>query len=260
MSATSVLLTVAYDGAAFSGYAPQKDGRTVHSVLLAALATLDPSIGRVRGVSRTDAGVHARAQRVAFDPERTIPLKGWVLGTNAQLPADLAIRQAVEVPRGFEPRAIVANKRYRYRVLVDHVRDPFLERRALRVAPPLDLRALRAEAAALVGTHDFRAFRSAADERTVTVRTVSSVEVIEGAEGEPRLLTIDVVGNAFLHNMVRIIVGTLLDVARGRLAAGAVARGLTSGERRDLGITAAAHGLSLEEVHFEGLTEGARWP
>ena len=260
MSTASVLLTVAYDGAAFSGYAPQKTARTVHQVLLAALATLDPSITRLRGVSRTDAGVHARAQRVAFDPERSIPLRGWVLGTNAHLPKDVSIRQAVEVPFAFEPRAIVATKRYRYRVLVDDVRDPFIERRALRVAPPLDLGALRAEAATLVGTHDFAAFRSAADDRAVTVRTVSSVDVSEGAEGESRLLAIDVVGNAFLHNMVRIIVGTLLDVARGRLAPRAVARALQSGDRRDLGITAAAHGLTLEEVAFAGLAEGARWP
>ncbi len=259
----SVLLTVAYDGAAFSGFAPQREGvRTVHAVLLEALAHLDPSVTRIRGVSRTDAGVHARGQRVALDPSRSIPPKGWVLGTNARLPDDVAVRRAIAVPPRWEPRAHVGAKRYRYTVLVDAVRDPFVERRALRIEPPVDLGRLVEEARAALGTHDFAAFRSAADERENTVRTLSAIDVVPSFEGDPRLFAIEVVGNAFLHNMVRILVGTLLDVARGRLRMGAITRGLHSLDRRDLGVTAPAHGLALDEVFFEGLdpASGAAWP
>lgn len=259
----SVLLTVAYDGAAFSGFAPQREGvRTVHSVLLEALCHLDPTVTRIRGVSRTDAGVHALGQRVALDPSRSIPTKGWVLGTNARLPADVAVRRAIEVPPSWEPRAHVGAKRYRYTVLVDAVRDPFVERRALRIEPPIDVERLVEEARSALGTHDFCAFRSAADEREDTVRTLSSIDVVPSFGGDPRLFAIEVIGNAFLHNMVRILVGTLLDVARGRLRPGAIARGLASHDRRDLGVTAPAHGLVLDEVFFQGLDPafGASWP
>lgn len=260
-SVPSILLTVAYDGAGFSGFAPQREGvRTVHAVLLAALGQLDPAVVRVRGVSRTDAGVHAHGQRVAFEPARRIPPRGWVLGTNAHLPPDVAVRAAVEAPSGYEPRAYVQKKRYRYTVLVDAVRDPFLERHALRVEPPVDFARLAAEAGAAIGTHDFAAFRSAADEREETVRTIHGIEVVRDFHGDPRLFAIEVVGNAFLHNMVRILVGTLLDVARGRLAAGAIGRGLASRDRRDLGVTAPAHGLALDEVFFAETGWGVAWP
>jgi tRNA pseudouridine38-40 synthase len=257
----SILLTVAYDGAAFSGFAPQREGvRTVHATLLTALGRLDPAIARVRGVSRTDAGVHAHGQRVAFEPSRRIPPRGWVLGTNAHLPSDVAVRAAVEAPRGYEPRAHVQKKRYRYTVLVDAVRDPFLERCALRVEPPVDFGRLAAEAAAAIGTHDFAAFRSSADEREETVRTLHGIEIVRDFEGDPRRFAVEVTGNAFLHNMVRILVGTLLDVARGRLAPGAIGRGLASRDRRDLGVTAPAHGLALDEVFFAEAAWGVAWP
>src|SRR5207248_664093 len=130
----------------------------------------------------------------------------------------------------------------------DPVRDPHLERIAWRIGGRLDLAAARAEAATLLGTHDFRAFRSSSDERTETTRTITRVDLVEGAQGDPRLLSIVVEGTAFLHNMIRIVAGTLVDVAGGRLAPGACARALVSGARTDLGITAPAKGLALDEV------------
>jgi tRNA pseudouridine38-40 synthase len=252
-------LTVAYDGEGFCGFAPQREGRTIHGVLSAAVQSLDPDVSPLRGASRTDAGVHARGQVVAFDPSRDIPCKGWVLGVNAALPRDVAVQRAEEVEPGFEPRAKNHGKRYRYRVMVDRVRDPLLDQRAWRVDPPFDRDRAMAEAAAMLGTHDFRAFRSSADERQQTIRTLNKVELRDVERG----FEVVVEGSAFLHNMVRIMVGTLVDVGRGRLAAGAVARALGSGDRSDLGMTAPAHGLCLDEVFLEldgSSPEGSSWP
>jgi len=211
---------------------------------------MDPSVQSLRGSSRTDAGVHAHGQRVAFDPARAIPPRGWVLGLCSHLPSDISVRSAGMIDRGFEPRHHSLGKRYAYSLLLDRVRDPFLDRMAWRIGDELDLEAARSEAASLIGTHDFQAFRSSADERTNTERTMTGISV-ERVQADPRQVRIEVEGSAFLHNMVRIIVGTLVDVARGRLPAGACSRALASGSRADLGITAPAHGLCLERVRLD---------
>lgn len=248
-----VLLTVAYDGRGFSGFALQREARTIAGELLGALRAIDPRIAELRGASRTDAGVHARGQRVAFDPVAERPLTAWVLGASRHLPDGIAIRRAAAVPRGFTPRFAARWKRYRYVLLADGARDPFLEGRAWRVPELREAGALAraaTEAAFAVGTHDFRAFRTASDARVDTVRTMHALEVTRSPD-DPRLVRVDVRGNAFMHNMVRILVGTIVDVARGRKEPGAIARALASGDRRDGGMTAPAEGLYLEEMHLE---------
>jgi tRNA pseudouridine38-40 synthase len=255
-----VLLTVAYDGRPFHGFAVQPAQRTVAGELLGALRAVDPRVRELRGASRTDAGVHALGQRVAFDPDLVIPPRGWVLAMNRHLPREIAVRRAALVPTGFAPRFASAGKRYRYTMLVDRVRDPFLDGRAWRVegltGAALDL--ARAEAALAVGTHDFAAFRSSQDERENTVRVVADVAV-EVEARDPRLVSVVVDGSAFLHNMVRILVGTIVDVGLGRRAPGAVARALASRDRRDAGTTAPPDGLCLEEVRLTDPGVG-EWP
>jgi tRNA pseudouridine38-40 synthase len=142
--------------------------------------------------------------------------------------------------------------------VVDEVRDPHLRTRAWRL-PDLSVSLLDAERHAAVGTHDFAAFRCSGDTRPSTVRTITRVDVIP--EDVSGVISIVVEGNAFLHNMVRILVGTMVDVARSRLDPGAVGRALVSRDRRTAGTTAPAHGLTLEHIDVELPSEsGDRWP
>ncbi len=256
--ARGVLLEVAYDGTAFHGWAAQKAVRTVEETLRGAVVAIDPRASRVRGASRTDAGVHAEGQLVAFDSLREISSRGWVLGINQHLPEDVAVRAAYAVAPGYTPRFAARGKRYRYRMLVDPVRDPSWRGRAWRVSG-VDVAVLAREAEAARGTHDFIGFRSSGDERENTVRTLSRVDVER--EADPRIVAVVVEGNAFLYNMVRILVGTMVDVGRGRLEQGAIARALESRDRRAAGTTAPAHGLVLERVDVDLSSEaGERWP
>jgi tRNA pseudouridine38-40 synthase len=256
--AKGVLLRVAYDGTAFHGWAAQKGARTVEDTVRGAVLAMDPRAGTLRGTSRTDAGVHAEGQLVAFDVTRDIAARGWVLGMNQHLPEDVAVRAAWPVAPGFSPRFAALGKRYRYRVLVDDVRDPAWRTRAWRISS-LDRQAVAREAESALGTHDFAAFRGAADERTNTVRTLTRIGV--EPEADPRIVAVVVEGNAFLYNMVRILAGTLVDVGRGRLAPGAIARALEARDRGAAGITAPAHGLTLESVDVAMPPEaGDRWP
>jgi tRNA pseudouridine38-40 synthase len=254
-----VLLGIAYDGTAFNGWASQRDGRTVHDAVAGAIVKLDPRASAPRGTSRTDSGVHAEGQLAAFDATLEIPPRGWVLALNQHLPDDACVRWARTVPPGFAPRFAARGKRYRYRLLLDRIRDPLLRDRAWRLGWALDLDRMAREARTIVGTYDFAAFRSSQDARHDTVRTMTRCEVVRD-EG-PRLASVIVEGTSFLYNMVRILVGTLVDVARGHLSEGAVARALASGRRGDAGMTAPPHGLVLEEIDV-ALPEGtgAPWP
>lgn len=255
-----VLLEVAYDGTSFSGWAAQRDARTVEEVLRGAVRALDPKSEGPRGTSRTDAGVHAEGQMAAFDTHLSLPARGWVLALNQHLPDDVAVRRARLVPPGYAPRFASQKKRYAYHLLFDKVRDPLHRTRAWRIGYEMDLDLMAREARALIGTHDFRAFRAAGDAREDTVRTIHDVRV-EREDARGRLVRLVVEGNAFLYNMVRILTGTLVDVARGHLPEGTIASAIEGRERRLAGQTAPAHGLVLEEITL-ALPEGAGepWP
>ncbi len=253
----TLLVELAYEGTAFAGWAPQPGQRTVAGTLLDAARTLRSDIVEVRGASRTDAGVHARGQIAAFDAAPGIAPRGWVLGLNTRLPPDVSVRRAAVTEPGFVPRFASRGKRYVYTALAGPTREPLLRHSAVHVREPLSVERMREEARAVLGRHDFAAFRSSADRRVDTVRALARVEVLVDP-GDPRVVRLVVEGDGFLHNMVRILAGTLLDVGAGRLAEGAFARALGSGRRDELGRTAPAHGLLLDEV-FIDWPAGA-WP
>lgn len=253
-----ILLLVAYDGAPFCGFAQQTNAPTVASTIDRAIAEIDPTATRIVGASRTDSGVHARCQPVAFTSHKQIASRGWVLALTTRLPHSIGILRAARVDIDFDPRRHAQWKRYRYRILRSQVEDPWLTDRAWRVGQRLDVELMESEARELVGRHDFAAFRSIGDQRTTTVRHIRRVRLSPVAS-DPRCLDIEVEGDKFLYNMVRIIVGTLVDVGRGRLAPGAVSRALASLSRIDLGMTAPSAGLCLEHVELDVWGNDA-WP
>jgi tRNA pseudouridine38-40 synthase len=249
---------VAYDGATFAGWARQPTQRTVSGELDGAIRALDPRATLTRGVSRTDTGVHARAQLVSFDTDADIDPRGWALGLMPHLPREIAVVRAARVEAGYDPRRYVRNKTYRYVLLQSVVPDPFWLRRAWRVRERLNHPAMREELADLLGEHDFRAFRSARDERPETVRRMLRAELRTSTD-DARIAEILVTGDRFMHRMMRIICGTLVDVGRGRLPPHAVRRALASGKRDDLGMTAPADGLYLEHIELDDAGSDA-WP
>jgi tRNA pseudouridine38-40 synthase len=244
-----VLLTLAYDGAPFCGYVKQKNGRTVAGELEGAIASVDPKASSTRGVSRTDAGVHARGQLVAFDSTKDIDPRGWVLALNRELPREIAVVGAARTAPGFEPRRLVVSKTYVYRILESRTRDPLVDQYAWRIPYRLNHSLMREAAAIIAGEHDFRAFRGAADARQETVRHIFRIE-LRTAANDSRISELVVTGNKFLYNMLRIIAGTLVDIGRGHLPPDTFSRALSSGLRKDLGITAPAEGLLLEAIQL----------
>jgi tRNA pseudouridine38-40 synthase len=253
-----VLLTLAYDGEPFCGYVKQKNGRTVAGELEGAIASIDPKASTTRGVSRTDAGVHARGQLVAFDSTRDIDARGWVLALNRELPREIAVVRAARTAARFEPRREVLSKTYVYRILESRTRDPLIDRLVWRIPYRLNQLAMREAAAQLQGEHDFRAFRGAADARQDTVRHVFRIELAPAAH-DSRITELSVTGNKFLYNMLRIIAGTLVDIGRGHLPADTFLRAFASGLRKDLGITAPPEGLVLERIELTNAGSQA-WP
>ncbi|HEY4107204.1 MAG TPA: tRNA pseudouridine(38-40) synthase TruA [Polyangiaceae bacterium] len=256
--AFGILLTVAYDGRRFSGWARQTNARSVAGELEGAIFAVDPKASRTRGLSRTDAGVHAKEQLAVFDTDKDITLRGWVLAISQHLPDEIAIVRASRVEPGFDARRHLTRKVYRYSVLHSLVRDPFLEGRAWRILERFNHSEIHELAQTLVGTHDFAAFRGAADSRTDTVRQIFRIDV-RPAHSDDRITLIEVEGDKFLYNMVRIIVGALIDIARERLPKDALVRALRSHARTDLGITAPPDGLCLERVVID-LNGLHSWP
>lgn len=254
-----VLLTVAYDGSGFSGFARQTNARTIAGELDGAVRSVAPRASLVRGASRTDAGVHARAQRVAFDTERELPARAWVHVLNRELPPTIAVVRAALVAPGFEPRFVARQKTYRYVLFESPVPNPFHDRRAWRVAERLNHDLMRAAALPLIGEHDFAAFRAAEDERTDTVRHLLRIEVRTQSSDGATLTEVRVTGNRFMHRMVRIIVGSLVDVGCGRLDASALASALVEKNRGILGRTAPPEGLYLDEIVMDDDGRDA-WP
>jgi tRNA pseudouridine38-40 synthase len=257
-----VRLTLAYDGTDFAGFQRQPEARTVQSVLEAAVAKIAQHPVAVRAAGRTDAGVHAEAQIVAFDTERLLQPRRWLLAINRYLPPDAAVQDVASCEPGYHPRFDALEKTYRYVFHLGLGRDPLLRERAwhlarsgIRALPgqtsPLDLDAMRETAAILVGTHDFRAFRASDDQRPNTQRTLYRVELIPAWHGRSELLALEVQGSAFMKNMVRILAGTLIAVGKARLSPRQVAALLTpTATRSRLSETAPAHGLTLVQVRL----------
>lgn len=249
---------VAYDGTDYAGFQRQSDVPTVQEALETALGEATQESIRLLAAGRTDAGVHALGQVVAFDASWRHSVDELHGAMNALLPQDVAVRGLEEVAEHFHPRFDARRRHYRYRVYDGAVRSPLTRRYALRVPYGLDVAAMDEAAQALVGEHDFATFGQPPDGDVTVRRVFRATWKREPHGGGPfgprwdgeRFLQFDIEANAFLYRMVRSLVGTLLDVGQERMSVGAFGDALASCDRGRAGKTVAPQGLCLIKVCY----------
>ena len=243
----NIALKMMYNGTAYHGWQVQKNDPTVAETLERALAAACGHRVRVTGCGRTDAGVHARRYVANFRTDCRIPIDRLHLAVNSRLPEDIAVREAVEVPEGFNAIGSCLKKEYTYQIYNSRIKDPFYVHRAYFYPKRLDEGRMDAAARAFEGTHDFRAVRSVGTETRTTVRTVHYCRV--DRQGERLFLR--VCADGFLYNMVRAITGTVLYAAEGKLAPEDIPVILASGNRTLAGPTVPPGGLYLTQLWYE---------
>lgn len=243
----NICLTVAYDGTDFHGFQRQTNASSIQLYLEQALASIFQQPITIYGAARTDAGVHARGQVVNFYGEGSIPTEKIPYAMKGYLPTEIAVLKAEEMPDRFSVRHDNKGKHYRYSIVNSRIHDPFMLRYAWFIRKPLDRQAMRAGADILLGTHDFSAFEG---QNTTPMNPVKTIYAIHFQE-RGQVLDIDVIGDGFLYHMVRNIAGGLVDLGLRRLTPQRFAQILAGKDRTQLGATAPARGLCLEEVFYD---------
>jgi tRNA pseudouridine38-40 synthase len=242
-----VKLTLAYDGTAYRGFQVQPNGPTIQSAVEDALGRLLGESVKLRAAGRTDAGVHARDQVADFADSGRRSTGDILRGGNALLPGDIRILSASEVSSSFNARRDAVEKEYRYFLHVGSVASPFLSRYSWHIEKELDLDAMREGMAGLVGEHDFSSFRGQGCTAKTAVRRILRADL---GEGPSSLRFIAFAGSGFLRHMVRNLVGTLVDVGKGKTPPGRMGEILSLRDRAQAGPTAPAHGLFLWRIAY----------
>lgn len=246
------LFKIKYDGSSFHGWQIQPNGITVQQCLTDAFEKLFSQKVCVNGCSRTDSGVHANEFCFNVKLETEMNDDRIIYAVNSQLPPSAAIFSCEEVSENFHARFDCKGKEYVYRILNSQYPDPFLNQRAYHYRYSLDAEKLNIEAKAFVGTFDFSAFCASGSSVDSTVRTIYDCGVRrEGSE-----VIFYVSGDGFLYNMVRIMVGTLIDISRGKISCGSIPQIIESRDRKRAGVTAPACGLYLNKVFYEEKNNG----
>ncbi|RLJ21877.1 tRNA pseudouridine(38-40) synthase TruA [bacterium endosymbiont of Escarpia laminata] len=241
-----VALGVEYDGAAFHGWQTQDDVRSVQQCVEEAVSSVADHPVRLHCAGRTDTGVHATGQVVHFETEVARSRRSWILGTNVNLPGDVSIAWAREMPDDFHARFSAIGRHYRYHILNRPMRSALWRDRAVWVHQPLDELSMHRAAQALVGEHDFSSYRALGCQAKHPVRTLHRLNV--SREGE--MVVIDVHANAFLHHMVRNIAGVLMAIGRGEQEESWARQILELRDRTKGGVTAPPQGLYLTKVDY----------
>lgn len=265
----NILLTIEYDGSGFSGWQRQPHARTVQGELERVLSRVCGCEISINGTSRTDAGVHALGQRASFKGDFGIPTDRIMLAANNLLAGgqnsqtavgEIRIIELCEKPLDFHARFDSKGKTYRYMIENAEQPDIFKRNYCYQVRKPLDIEAMKAAAKHMVGTHDFKCFQAAGgNERLTTVRTIHRIDIYTSeacgsesvSDSSKRGIIIEVTGDGFLYNMVRIIVGTLVEVGLGKKTADDIPKIIESCDRQNAGHTAPASGLYLLEIYYD---------
>jgi tRNA pseudouridine38-40 synthase len=280
---TAFKITLAYDGTGFVGWQRQASGTSIQGLLEDALRELDGRLVTVVGAGRTDAGVHALGQVAAFSIDRAIGADVLMRAVNARLPPAVRIVAAEEAPPGFHPRFSARKKTYRYRIWNGEVISPFERQYAWHITGVLDVERMASAARLVEGRHDFAAFQAAGSETQTTEREVFSSRVVcaRSAGLKPRatyspydaydprsaelqlrerreLIHYEITGDGFLRHMVRTIVGTLVEIGRGRRSVESIAETIRTRDRGAAGATAPPEGLFLVAVSYETLLAAER--
>lgn len=258
MAARTIRLTLAYDGTRYVGWQRQAEGASIQGLIEEALEPIENRRVVVTGAGRTDAGVHALAQVASCELEHPIPPDALVRALNSRLPADVRVLSAQQAPPAFHARYSARSKTYRYRLLNGPLEDPLERAYSWHVAERLDVAAMVDAVRRFEGRHDFAAFQASGSSTQTTLRTVlrASASVAPHRLGGTVptggvWIIFEVEGDGFLRHMVRAIVGTVVEVGRGRRSPGHVDGLFEGGERQQAGPTAPAQGLFLVRVSYD---------
>jgi tRNA pseudouridine38-40 synthase len=246
MAVRNIKLTVQYDGSRYRGWQTQPGKRTIQGELVEAVSNLVGVRTYVHGASRTDAGVSALGQVALFEIDSPIPTENFPKAINGRLPRDIVVTSAEEVPRGFDLMSGVTSKLYRYTIYTGRHRPVLRLNQCWHIPKNLDVESMNRAAQLLVGMKDFKSFASAADRRENSVRTIFRCNVT----AEDKWIYVDVEGDGFLYNMVRNIVGTLVEVGRGRWKPEKINEILEAKDRTAAGPLAPAQGLCLMWIKY----------
>ncbi len=239
-------MIIAYDGTNYVGWQVQPNGVSIQSHLERAINEITGEQLRVEGSGRTDSGVHARAQVAHFDTDARMAADKFAIALNMHLPDDIRVLYSEECDPIFHARFSAKRKQYAYTIHIGTHADVFSRNTSLHLHHIPDFDAMLGAAKVLIGTHDFSAFKCAGRKVDSTVRTIEQSEWMKNGP----FWTYTVTGNGFLYNMVRIIVGTMLEIGSGKRSISDMQKALDSGKRSDCGATAPAHGLCLMRVCY----------
>ncbi len=241
----NIKITIQYNGKNYCGWQKQNNSPGIQGTIEKAIFDITGEEVKITGSGRTDAGVHALGQVANFKTNSQIPASRIPNALNAKLPKDISIVDAEEVDEDFHSRYSAKKKRYRYQIYNRPYRSPIYADTSYPVKYDLDIDKMKKAAKLFIGTHDFKGFMSSGSSVVDTIRTIYDIEVSKSED----LIIIEIEGNGFLYNMVRIIAGTLVDIGRGRIDTD-LSTIIESKSRSMAGHTAPAHGLFLKKVDY----------